>query len=1342
MRCLKLAAATSALSLLIIMLNPMRTLADDAPFFAGEPQFPNVMIIFDNSDSMQDVPYTNPGGIAVRPSGQEWRKDVMAPDGTPYRDALGNLVWTNRPDRSSDPNPTRRLDGGNHPASKLYQAKQALGAVLDGITVNEEDFSGGVNLGFATYMTDRVPRVTAKYYRILDPVAGSTTDDPLRWEVLERQTGTSTYSTNVTSTSGTSFTWCSRTITGSVGTTFRVPRTCIQGSPPDTLSGTCDLRNEEVELTITNVVPEYKDGSIFQYRWYFSGTYRQYRITTITDASNTYDPSTPSSASWYSAYPASGGPRNLPPPASGWMRIENAPGCRVWRKYDPPPVTSGGLPRRFDPRDPNDTSSNTWRTTTGNWSVTDPAAGGYINPLTLEVTPNPADSGWTLVPDGGVPGWRCNSVYDTNWWCVPTNESVPGVCNITTTRCDRTPGRYRDDIFRYPGYGTTDRPHAWSYVRRTGNKSGSASGTPWGTWRVTDQPNPFFPGTQGNEAGNLIGDDHIVFVDLPPAGTNDWTLSKKDEIRRYISLERYSSHPRYTNYDFTTMPFTTSLPANSTQVSSWTTGGGGKATPLAATLRWAKRYFESYIQQDAPSRDNCRKNFLLLLTDGLDTCDCDPTLGYDVCTAPIEAAAQVKSVMPGNKGPYTLVVGFGLEPEQSRNLDRIAEAGWPEGEPYFTGMRRGAFFASNVNELTDILSRLFSGIGSGTFTRSDLSMSRQGDRLYISYFDYGARSGWAGHLAKFVVNQDGSIGDPVWEWGGTGDAGDAINQQSSRIIYTGILGSGSNFVNTSTGSGLTAFAEGQASTLLPHLLESGDDINGDGRPYEDADARTVINFVHDPGYNNGAYRGKRRADWKLADIYHSKPLIVGRPAMGFTSSDYQSFLRANARRRTIVYVGSNGGMLHAIKDRYYDEQGVLRDDDGQELWAYIPKMALPRLKNLKERHQFFVDSSPVAIDIKTSGDPNTAFSGTPGWKTVLVSGMRDGGRGYFALDITNPENPRVLWEYTDDNGENNMGYTWSIPALGRIKVRELGEVKDRWVAFVGGGWMPQLTGNENIGNRLYIIDLERGTLLRSGSIVAEYAIGGPMNRVPSGIRAVDMNNDGYIEAVYFGDTSGNMWKLDLRDPDMFTWAPCKIFDPNAPNWNVAQATRPAITPRPIYYPPAVAVGETGNNLILFGTGDENDPLSLTTYDYFYEVEDMGGCVGRINWAKQLRIGEKVLARPVYYNYVVWFTTYYPEGECGRGRGYLYGLKVSRGDDAGSLGGEAGIEMASGEAVESVYQGVGVPSSPLVTNENVYTATSSLPSNRAVDIAADLESKRRTHPGLGNVLRGWAVVNVR
>lgn len=1299
----------------VLLLTWMKYLqAEEIPFFRAEPQYPNVFIIFDNSDSMQDVPYLSVDGVSVRPSGRRWQENVVL-DGNKRVTGWTNVTWPDvLPWLDENANPTRLASGGNHPASKLYQAKLALNVILDHIK--------DVNLGFATYMTDRVPRVTAKYYRILDPVAGSTTDDPLRWEVLERQTGTSTYSTNVTSTSGTSFTWCSRTITGSVGTTFRVPRTCIQGSPPDTLSGTCDLRNEEVELTITNVVPEYKDGSIFQYRWYFSGTYRQYRITTITDASNTYDPSTPSSASWYSAYPASGGPRNLPPPASGWMRIENAPGCRVWRKYDPPPVTSGGLPRRFDPRDPNDTSSNTWRTTTGNWSVTDPAAGGYINPLTLEVTPNPTDSGWTLVPDGGVPGWRCNSVYDTNWWCVPTNESVPGVCNITTTRCDRTPGRYRDDIFRYPGYGTTDRPHAWSYVKRTGNRSGSASNKPpWGTWKEAEQPDPFFPGVEGSEDGNVIGDDHIAFVNLPPGNTNDTALLNKEKIRRYVALDRFSGHPRYTGYDYTTMPFTTSIAPNSDQVSTWPSGGGGKATPLTASLRWAKRYFESYIRQDGQSLIYCRQNYIILLTDGLETAECDPAAAdYNTCLtsetdprSPVKAAKDLRNIVIDGQAyeVKTYVIGFGMEASQREALNLIAKAGGTEK----------AKFADDAQELAEKLSDIFSEIGTNYYTRSDLTITREGDRIFMAYFEY---PGWRGHLAKFSVDQQtGEVtrcgeDNTCVEWGGTGDAGSALNKQANRTVYT-TVGSGAE-------PGRILFSTSNISSLKSYLLSPADDINSNGTPYENVDAEAVINFILDPGYSGGIYAGTRDRNWKLADLYHTRPVVVGKPAYNYTFNDYTVFKSTYSERDTTVYVGSNGGMLHAFKARRYgecDSNNVgkeLCDDTGEERWAYIPKMALPNLKNLRIEHQFYVDSPPAVSDVYSEGTGGSVFH-SQGWYTVLVSGMREGGRGYFALDVTDPGNPRVLWEFTDTNGTNNMGYTWSVPAIGRVRIG----TKDKWVAIVGGGWSdPSNPANSNVGNRIYMIDIETGDILKQGKAYAEWTIGTATNRVPSAIRAVDMDKNGYIDKIYFGDTSGVMWRMDVSSNNMEDWVPCKLFDPSAPNWHTNVTSPPSLVARPMFYPPAVVKGDSGYNLVLFGTGDEINPSAINTQDYFLEVEDRGNlvpgspatCTGRINWIMELPRGEKVLSKPDEFNRIVYFTTYSPSGQCGAGTGYLYAVTVSRGINS-TGGGEAGFEYnEKGESLDQDKRelkreiGTGVPTSPLVTHGAVYTTTSNLPGN--------------------------------
>ena len=102
-------------------------------------------------------------------------------------------------------------------------------------------------------------------------------------------------------------------------------------------------------------------------------------------------------------------------------------------------------------------------------------------------------------------------------------------------------------------------------------------------------------------------------------------------------------------------------------------------------------------------------------------------------------------------------------------------------------------------------------------------------------------------------------------------------------------------------------------------------------------------------------------------------------------------------RASAVYVASNDGMLHAFNA-----------ETGKELWAYVPEMVLPQLyrladTNYSQNHQYFVDGTPEVGDVCPTA-PTTPCSGTQ-WKTIIVGGLNRGGKGYYALDITDPANP-------------------------------------------------------------------------------------------------------------------------------------------------------------------------------------------------------------------------------------------------------------------------------------------------------------------------------------------------
>ncbi|RLB66234.1 MAG: hypothetical protein DRH04_09665, partial [Deltaproteobacteria bacterium] len=454
-------------------------------------------------------------------------------------------------------------------------------------------------------------------------------------------------------------------------------------------------------------------------------------------------------------------------------------------------------------------------------------------------------------------------------------------------------------------------------------------------------------------------------------------------------------------------------------------------------------------------------------------------------------------------------------------------------------------------------------IVSDSYTRSAPTVTslREGDtiendlKIYYTYFDYPI---WRGHLKGYKINADGSIGSKLPGWAGDcdndsdpdADAGCEMKENGRGTVYTVVSGNREEFSTVNL------------SDLKPLVNPDGDDIDGDGTANTDADATAVINYTLDPGYDSGKYVGTRDPDWPLGDIYHSVSVVVTKPNFDSSQPGYSAFKTAHASRETMLYVGANDGMLHAI-----------HESNGQEAWAWIPNCILGKLHEFKEGHRFTVDLPIKAADV------NVGTDASPDWKTMVVCGLRQGGNYYFAVDVTDPSDPQFMWEMTDDSSTDSsatgfpgadidipdvsggeMGQTWSIPAFGRININGV----HTSVIFVGGGY----STSENVGNRIYILDA--GT----GKIIKELPVGGSSNNVPSEIRnmrfldingspvdyltrtPVDSSLEGFIEVSYFGGTDGTLYKLTGLNAD-------SGWNPQVETLYVPEH------PRPIYYRPAV-----------------------------------------------------------------------------------------------------------------------------------------------------------------------------
>ena len=194
----------------------------------------------------------------------------------------------------------------------------------------------------------------------------------------------------------------------------------------------------------------------------------------------------------------------------------------------------------------------------------------------------------------------------------------------------------------------------------------------------------------------------------------------------------------------------------------------------------------------------------------------------------------------------------------------------------------------------------------------------------------------------------------------------------------------------------------------------------------------------------------------IGDIINSTPIVVGTPPFYYMFDDYMDFRANQSTRNSIIYIGANDGSLHAFDL-----------NTGREKWAFVPKSMHDKLNlagldsafdqcDLGYCHQYYVDGSPQA------GDVFADFGSGNEWRTILVTGMREGGESYFALDVTaggadfDAGTPtKFLWEFTD--GE--LGETWNDAAIDRVAVAQATKpavltdpLEKKWGVFFGSGY--------------------------------------------------------------------------------------------------------------------------------------------------------------------------------------------------------------------------------------------------------------------------------------------------
>jgi len=664
-------------------------------------------------------------------------------------------------------------------------------------------------------------------------------------------------------------------------------------------------------------------------------------------------------------------------------------------------------------------------------------------------------------------------------------------------------------------------------------------------------------------------------------------------------------------------------------------------TPAGETLETVLDYFGD--KNNSPMTISCEKNFILFVTDGLPTYDIgvssylhdadgdgnDPgdcaSIGSSYpnsmdCSDHVDDVAwwlsnkDVNSYIEDDQYVYTYVVGYA---EDSDLLRETAENG------------QGLFFlAQNAHELTiaieyalqDILRRISAGSAVAV-----VSTERgTNDRLYRGKF---MPVDWDGYLECFALpyEQDDQA---VWE------AGQILAQRStsSRIIFTALDDSPLKFVESNAG-------------VLREAMEAVDD----------QEAADLINWGR--GDDVEGYRD--RHSWKLGPIIHSTPVVVGPPAQYLPEEGYNEFQYAYQNRTKMVYVGSNDGMMHAFNA-----------ETGSEVWAFVPEFALPAFAAMADSfycHKYSCDQTVTVADVKVNGS----------WRTVLTSGGGAGGSGIFALDVTNPSSPSLMWQEMLPNDKDYHS---------EIKVSMIG---GQSVALVGGG-----LDKDHLEASLYCYNMETGELL--GEVLLSVG-DGVLRNMASRPALVDLTLDGNTDLIYVGDMLGSVYRIATNgNPKPDSWYVTELYEGD----------------QEVTADPVVAYAENGGINVYFGTGAYLEDSDLETLDQHSfvcvfdhhdgntvnkgqmvnqtsSINDLGSAKG---WYLNLwnHDGERVTQQAAVVAETVVFTSFAPsEDVCvAGGISWLYQLRYND-------GGRADDPDSDDSSGRSVDLGEGIASYPVV-----------------------------------------------
>lgn len=660
-------------------------------------------------------------------------------------------------------------------------------------------------------------------------------------------------------------------------------------------------------------------------------------------------------------------------------------------------------------------------------------------------------------------------------------------------------------------------------------------------------------------------------------------------------------------------------------------------TPLAETLAEAgwyfagmRSWFNSGVTYTSPIEHPCQKNFIIVMTDGEPTYDRHAYLSsaaylngdyigdYDgdgkneLTGYALEGSdylddvayyLSTRDVRPGwgsadytTQSVKTYTIGFAVGNQLL--IDTAVNGGGEYYQANDTTALNSAF--SNILQVIQDTNAIYSA---PVIPRNPENKTDAGDRVYMAFFKPQASGRWIGNLKAFglvngeledastppvtATDANGNILETALSYWSTevdgmkvdfGGAGRLLASNTSRNVYTY-----TGTVQTALTHPSNKFTDASNNPqLTPSLLGVATTTDRD---------RVISQTLAGVTVQRGD--GTTVANWRLGDIIHSEPLVK------YYADPNNDGVPAPNEAKSYLFVGANDGMLH-----------VFDAATGGEAWAFIPP---GQLANLIKRttlyggteHNYFVDGSPVIETVKKT-DGTTM--------QLLVFGERRGGKRYYALDVTNPDQPMWKYQIVDatldwdgdgaaDGTSTTLGQSWARPQFKKIRYRNA--VHEAFL--LSGGYDPRIdteTSPANaLGRAIYAVKAETATLFGPGGLnltAANWEDSSVSPAVPYlthpilEVTGFDRSGQGYMDRLYAGDLGGRLIAAryskcsDLECTNDF-WEPRVIFALDSSGLGRKIMTRPEVTLQP------------GKECVYFGTGDRENPTSADSVDAIYAV---------------------------------------------------------------------------------------------------------------------------------------------